>query len=186
VSGVSFAPGTQVMVYILTPPMTLGSVTVNADGTFSGRVSLPLTLSPGSYTVQVNGYSPSMSTRSASLGIGLLANPKSVVKRIKRTVYFDRMSSKLSAKSRKVIAKAVSQIPRSATNVTVQSVAYVQPEDYRGNDFKLSAQRAQNVGSRLKAKGVKGRYYVSGKGRAKQTGSKARRTEIVIAYTIKR
>lgn len=80
----------------------------------------------------------------------------------------------------------VSQIPRSATNVTVQSVAYVQPEDYRGNDFKLSAQRAQNVGSRLKAKGVKGRYYVSGKGRAKQTGSKARRTEIVIAYTIKR
>jgi flagellar motor protein MotB len=186
VSGVSFAPGTEVKIYILVPPMTLGTLIVNADGTFSGRVSLPLTLSPGSYTVQVNGYSPSMSTRSASLGIGVLSNPKSVVKRIKRTVYFERMSSKLTAKSKKVIAKAVSQIPRSATNVTVQSVAYVQPEAYRGNDFKLSAQRAQNVGSRLKAKGVKGRFYVSGKGRAKQTGSKARRTEIVIAYTVKR
>lgn len=186
VNGVSFAPGTQVIVYILAPPMTLGAITVNADGTFSGRVSLPITLTPGSYVVQVNGYSPSMSTRSASLGIGLLANPKTVVKRIKRTVYFQRMSSKLTARSKKVIARAVAQVPRSATNITVQSVAYVQPDDYRGNDFKLSAQRAKNVGSRLKAKGVKGRYYVSGKGRAKQTGSKARRTEIVIAYTVKR
>jgi hypothetical protein len=33
---------------------------------------------------------------------------------------------------------------------------------------------------------VKGRYYVSGRGQAKQTGSKARRAEIVIAYTVKR
>lgn len=186
VSGVSFAPGSEVKIYILVPPMTLGTLTVNADGTFSGRVSLPLTLSPGSYTVQVNGYSPTMSIRSASLGIGLLSNSKSVVKRIKRTVYFDRLSSKLTAKSKRVIARAVAQIPRAATNVTVQSVAYVQPEDYRGNDFVLSAKRAASVDSRLKAKGVKGRYYASGRGRAKETGAKARRTEFVIAYTVKR
>ena len=186
VSGVSFAPGTEVKIYILVPPMTLGTLTVNADGTLNGRVSLPLTLSPGSYTVQVNGYSPTMSIRSASLGIGLLSNSKSVVKRIKRTVYFDRLSSKLTAKSKQVIARAVAQIPRAATNVTVQSVAYVQPEDYRGNDFVLSAKRASSVDSRLKAKGVKGRYYASGRGRAKETGAKARRTEFVIAYTVKR
>jgi hypothetical protein len=68
----------------------------------------------------------------------------------------------------------------------VQSVAYVQPEDYRGNDFVLSAKRAASVDSRLKAKGVKGRYYASGRGRAKETGAKARRTEFVIAYTVKR
>jgi hypothetical protein len=186
VSGVSFAPGTQVKVYILAPPMTLGTLTVNADGTFSGRVSLPLTLSPGSYTVQVNGYSPGMSLRSASLGIGLQSSAKSVVKRIKRTVYFDRLSSRLTPKSKKVIAAAVRQVPRAATNVSVQMVAYVQREDYRGNDFILSAKRAKIVGASLKAKGVKGRYYESGRGRATQGGSKARRTEIVIAYTIKR
>jgi hypothetical protein len=186
VSGVSFAPGTQVKVYILAPPMTLGTLTVNADGTFSGRVSLPLTLSPGSYTVQVNGYSPTMSLRSASLGIGLQSSAKSVVKRIKRTVYFDRLSSRLTPKSKKVIAAAVRQVTRAATNVSVQMVAYVQREDYRGNDFILSAKRAKIVGASLKAKGVKGRYYESGRGRATQGGSKARRTEIVIAYTIKR
>ncbi len=186
VSGVSFEPGTEVKVYVLAPPMTLGTLTVNIDGTFSGRVSLPLTLTPGSYTVQVNGYSRNMSLRSASLGIGLQSSAQTVVKRIKRTVYFDRMSSRLTARSKKVIAAAVRQIPRSATNVTVQMVDYVQREDHRANDFILSAKRAKIVGSSLKAKGVKGRYYESGRGRGQQTGSKARRTEFVIAYTIKR
>lgn len=36
------------------------------------------------------------------------------------------------------------------------------------------------------AYGPKGRYYASGRGRAKETGAKARRTEFVIAYTVKR
>ena len=186
VQGTSFAPGTEIKIYILAPPLTLGTLTVNADGTFSGLVTLPLTLAPGSYTVQVNGYSPSLSMRSASLGIGVSANTQAVVKRIKRTVYFKPLSTKLSAKSKRVLAKAVKLLPRGASKITVQSVAYVQPTSYRGNDFTLSARRAKNVEASLRGDGIKGTYYVSGRGRATQSGDKARRTEIVIAYTIKK
>ena len=185
VSGSGFAPGTEVKVYIIAPSLTLGTFIVGPDGTFSGTVPVPLTLAPGSYVAQVNGYSPSLSIRSASIGLGLTGQDIVLVERIKRTVYFDSMSGKLDAKSKKILANAANLVPGRATKVTVQSIGFVQPTLFRGNDFALSTKRARNVVARLKLDKVKGAYYVSGRGRAKQAGAKARRTEIVIAFTVK-
>jgi uncharacterized repeat protein (TIGR02543 family) len=186
VSGSGFAPGTEAKVYLIAPSLTLGTFIVGADGTFSGSVPVPLTLAPGSYLVQVNGYSPSLTVRSATIALGLTGQERVIVKRIRRTVYFDSMSASLDAKSRRILDRATKLVPRSASKVTVQSIGFVQPTMFRGNDFTLSTQRARNVGARLRLDKVKGAYYVSGRGRAKQSGAKARRTEIVIAYTIKR
>jgi hypothetical protein len=186
VSGSGFAPGTDVKVYIIAPSLTLGTLIVRSDGTFSGSLPVPLTLAPSSYIAQVNGYSPSFKIRSASIGLGVSARGIVLVKRIRRTVYFDSMSAYLDTKSRRILDRASKLVPRSASQITVQSIGFVKPTKLRGNDFTLSTQRAKNVAARLKLDKVKGAYYVSGRGRAKQSGAKARRTEIVIAYTITR
>ncbi len=70
-SGKGYAPGTSIEVYLLDPLTSLGSFPVNPDGTFSGSVTLPPTLPPGEYVIQMNGYTPTSQVRSVSVGISV-------------------------------------------------------------------------------------------------------------------
>ncbi|MCC2322430.1 fibronectin type III domain-containing protein [Cellulomonas xiejunii] len=55
VSGGGFAPGEVVDVWLFSTPVLLGSVTVQADGTFAGRLRLPAGVPAGRHTLQING-----------------------------------------------------------------------------------------------------------------------------------
>lgn len=167
----------------LTAPLLLGPVQVGADGTFVGTLPVPLTVAPGDYVSQVVGYSPSMQVRTASLGVVLTADKKAVVKRVSTTVYFASGSPVLDDKAKALLAAAAKKIPKGATKVNVQSIGYVQGTAYTGNDLKLSTARAENAAAQLKRDGVAGKYFVSGRGVAKERGATARRVEVVIAYT---
>ncbi|WP_411280875.1 YDG domain-containing protein [Gemmatimonas sp.] len=79
--GSGFAPGTYVSVYIYAPngtPILLGTVLVGSDGTFQSTVSIPLSLPPGAYTLQVNGIDRTHTPRSASLGVDVAEPPADV------------------------------------------------------------------------------------------------------------
>jgi outer membrane protein OmpA-like peptidoglycan-associated protein len=204
--GTGFAAGTDAKVYLLPPvvtarsgshllgragvaltaPLLLGTVPVGTDGTFVGTLPVPLTVPPGDYISQVVGYSPAMQARTASLGVVLSADKKSVVKRVATTVYFASGSPALDSTAKARLAVVSKRIPRSATNVNVQSIGYVQGTTFTGNDLKLSTARAANTAAQLKLNGIRGKSYVSGRGVAKEPGARARRVEVVIAYTLSR
>jgi hypothetical protein len=68
-SGDGYAPGSTIELYILDPLTSLGSIPVNPDGTFSGSITVPSTLPPGEYVIQMNGYTPTSQVRSVSVGM---------------------------------------------------------------------------------------------------------------------
>jgi len=68
VAGQGFLPGTPVYVWLFSEPRFLGELTVKADGTFSGAVSLG-DIAPGEHTMQVNGTSFDGRDRTANLGV---------------------------------------------------------------------------------------------------------------------
>jgi outer membrane protein OmpA-like peptidoglycan-associated protein len=107
-----------------------------------------------------------------------------IIKSIKRTVYFAPLSAHLDGKSRDVLAKAALLVPGSAADVTVRSTGFVQPSALTGNDESLSTERARAVAAALKRERVKGTYFVSGQGRAEQSGPRARRADVVISFTL--
>lgn len=72
VSGFGFLPGTPVYLWLFSEPRFLGELTVAADGTFIGQVSLS-GVEIGEHTLQVNGTSFDGLPRSANLGV--LVNP---------------------------------------------------------------------------------------------------------------
>lgn len=75
VQGDGFAPGTPVYVWLFSEPRYLGELTVNADGTFSGLVSLG-DVELGEHTLQVNGTAANGLPRTANLGV--IVNPQAL------------------------------------------------------------------------------------------------------------
>lgn len=68
VAGDGFMPGSTVYVWLFSEPKFLGELTVPADGTFAGGVSLA-GVENGSHTLQVNGTSFDGTARTANLGV---------------------------------------------------------------------------------------------------------------------
>ena len=66
-----------------------------------------------------------------------------LIKQIKRTVRFAPLSAHLDAESIQILAAAAKLVPKSATQVKVKSVGYVQPSALHGNDISLSTKRAR-------------------------------------------
>ena len=183
VSGTAFAPGTPIVVYALGDSGALGTATVEANGNFTARFLIPEGLSSGPYVIQANGYGPDFSERSTSIALQIL-NPRRLS--IRRTVYFDVLSSQLDATDRRILRRAVKQVPGDAFDITVRSVGFVQPTANRENDASLSRKRAKRTADFIRNQGVQGQYSISGRGRASQMGADARRATVTITYTILR
>lgn len=203
-SGTGFAPNTEASIYIYpssssesagrssrdgstlpqSAPLLLGTLTVGVDGTFTGSVPVPDTLTPGDFIAQVNGYTPTLQVRSASVGLVVAAEKSRVVKKVRATITFAAESSLLGTTAKAQIARLVQRVPRGVSRVTMQSIGYVQPSANTSNDVSLSTARAKNVMLAMRADGLRGRAYVSGRGPAAQPGPAGRRVQVVIAYKI--
>jgi len=183
VTGTGFAPGTPVAVYALDGSVVLGTATVDLDGNFSASFAVPAQLPSGTYLIQANGYGPGFDNRSVSMAVQVV-NPLSLS--LRRTVYFDVLSSRLNATDKKILRRATQRVAADAFDIRVRSVGFVQPTPNRSNDASLSSSRAQNTANFVRQRGVQGQYSVSGQGRAEQQGAKARRATITITYTILR
>lgn len=68
VTGTGFLAGSVAYVWLFSEPRLLGTVMVNADGTFTGVLPVGA-LEAGEHTLQVNGISATGATRVANLGV---------------------------------------------------------------------------------------------------------------------
>lgn len=116
-------------------------------------------------------------------GLPAHAMSSTLVKEVKRTVYFAPASAQLDADASEILTTAAMLIPQSATGITIRSVGFVPPHAFWDKDFSLSTKRARVVAAALRRLGVRGAVSVSGRGRAAQSGPEARRAEVVISFT---
>jgi LPXTG-motif cell wall-anchored protein len=69
VAGSGVQPGSQVDLWVMSDPVYLGTVTVNAQGNFSANRPLPAGVPVGDHTVQANGVTSDGAARSLNIGI---------------------------------------------------------------------------------------------------------------------
>lgn len=67
VSGTGFMPGSEVELVLRSDPISLGSVTTDADGSFTKRVRIPASASPGRHTITATGVDRSGAPRVLSV-----------------------------------------------------------------------------------------------------------------------
>ncbi|MFZ4756418.1 MAG: beta strand repeat-containing protein [Miltoncostaeaceae bacterium] len=182
VSGSGYQPGTTVAVYAMNPALLLGTFTVGADGSFASTVTLPAGISAGNAVIQVNGYASAGVVRSYSLGVKVARVAGAKVLTVKRTVYFAAGSSWLSPTTKSTLADAVKAVPKGAKSVSVVCTGNVQGTSDTSNDFTLSTARATNVAAQLKADKLVGKYYVTGRGIAKESGALGRKVIVTVTY----
>ena len=75
VSGLGFAPQSNVEIWAFSNPVLLGTATVNENGSFGAVVELPDDIRQGEHTVQVEGLLPNGTTRALALGIEVQVLP---------------------------------------------------------------------------------------------------------------
>jgi outer membrane protein OmpA-like peptidoglycan-associated protein len=177
-SGTGFQPGSQVKMYIL-PTTYLGAFTVDASGTYSGSLPVPVGVQLGEQTLQVNGYASSGVVRSLSLGIQVTPARAMVTRQLRAQVFFDALSPVISAEGKKALDGLVRTSKKRG--VRTISLGFVQQTRTTSNDLSLSTQRAQNVAAYLRGRGLTGSYVVRGDGVA-GPGASARRVNVEVTY----
>ena len=88
-----------------------------------------------------------------------------------------------SRAARATLAEAAKSVPKGAKSVSVLSTGYVQGTANTSNDYTLSTARASNVAKALKGDGLAGKYYVTGRGIAKESGAKGRKVIVTVTYS---
>lgn len=182
VNGTGYKPGAKVAVYILNPSIALCELTADSLGEVSGVCAFPGTLAPGEYVLQVAGPTSAGLVRTVSMPLRATVNPNADITRLTATVYFESLSPGLDGIDTAILHALLKKVPKGAKDVTVQSLGFVQPVGDRGNDISLSTARAANTARYLKSGDLKGTYYVSGRGRAEESGWQARRAEVTVSY----
>jgi hypothetical protein len=69
VAGNGFAPNTDVMVYLFSDPVGLGTVPTDETGSFDALLPVPADTPAGPHTVQANGFTRDGQVRSMNLGV---------------------------------------------------------------------------------------------------------------------
>ena len=181
-SGTGFKPNTEVHLYVFSSPILLGIMMTDANGDFQGQFPVPAGLEVGTHTVQVDGYSPAGTIRSASVPAVVLP---AVGKALHAKFYFAPNSAVISSSVAKQIKKLATKVARGYLNLQVGVVGFVNHFDNATANAKVSAARAKNVAILLKKSGLAGLFVSQGKGRAPESGAKARRVEVSISYQLK-
>ena len=112
VSGSGYASSRAVSVYVLSPAtrsrsvvsVLLGTTTTTATGGFTARFTLPASISPARYVLQINGYNDDDRVRSASISLEVTPTPWITItgKRDVGRVSVTGMSGEIPARSRVV------------------------------------------------------------------------------------
>lgn len=187
-SGTGFKPLSQVDVYVYSTPIWLGAVITDEFGNFTTTLPMPAALPEGDHTFQAQGLTPDERQRTAAVPITLV--PATVVAKPGQLifdVYFAMNSTVITNAERAKIARQVkSALSKSAATakVTVSVIGWVQPNKNPGNIEFLSTNRAKNVAALMKKLGLKGSYSLSYPGLDKNDIPEARRSSVVIKWSL--
>jgi outer membrane protein OmpA-like peptidoglycan-associated protein len=178
-SGEGFKPNTDVNVWLFSEPTFLGKLRTDNAGTFRGTLPIPANVKAGDHTLQVNGYTPNGTVRSASLGVVLVEKLT-----LSLVVRFDAASPEITKQTDAAIARFARRIKATgALKTEIRVDGYVQATTDPSNDKTLSTERARNVVKELRRDGIYGTYTVDGRGRATEKGPRARKVVITVSIT---
>ena len=177
-SGTGFQAGSSVKMYIL-PSTDIGTLTVDASGSYSGSLPVPVGVKAGSQTLQVNGFTSTGAVRSLSLGITVIPARVVTTKTKKGNVFFEPLSTVISPQGEVTLNALVRKAKKQGLRTVV--VGFVQETATTSNDDSLSTRRARNVASYLRDRGLKGANSVRGQGVA-GPGKSARRVNVSVTY----
>ena len=177
-SGTGFKAGSPVKMYIL-PSTYIGELTADASGNYSGSLPVPVGVLAGDQTLQANGFSPSGVVRSLSLGIQVKRGRVVTTKSEKGNVFFEPLSTVISPQGLASLTALVRKARKQGVRTVV--VGFVQETATTSNDDSLSTQRARNVASYLRDRGLKGAYAIRGDG-VGGPGDAARRVNVSVTY----
>lgn len=176
-SGGGFKPNSEVKFYFL-PSTYLGSLTTNSKGNYSGQVPIPAGITPGVYTMQVNGFAPDDSVRSLSIGVRVTQLRATA----RTSVWFVGNSPVLTSAAKTRLRALAGRAGSSVVRVDVSGFVLATTPVAGPVTKALSAARAANVASYLRSLGVGGVYVSRGRGRDSVATPQARRVDIAITY----
>lgn len=170
VSGDGYLGGSSVSVYLI-PSQTvglssrssgesqyLGDATVSTDGTFTVTFTVPASVNPGEFVLQVNGWSQDAQVRSVNLDLNVYAPMLSGA--VENAAFFEGRSSEMSRNGKKKLRGMVAALPAVRQDVQVEITAVsVSLDDVEG-DLRLAAERGRALRDELAERGVQGTYSV--------------------------
>jgi len=180
-SGTGFKPNSTVNVYIFSTPILIGTVQTDSVGSFEGQFALPSGLEAGAHTVQVDGFAPDGSVRTANMPV-LYATPKANTAKL--SVYFTPDSAKLTKATVSALKLFVAGIPAAAEDLVSVTKGYVYPFGNRGHNIYISTARANAITKALKAAGVKADFNSAGMGRLTAKSPTSRRVDLTLEYNV--
>lgn len=144
-----------------------GTVTYRPRPDFAGEAAITIQLA----TTSGVAYQTELRTEVPSCEVG---------QRVQATVYFDVLSSRLDAQSRRALSRLVQRAESRGVPTCSVVVGFVQPTVNRANDISLSTARASSVADYLAGQGLDRIVRTEGLGRADQWGARARRATATI------
>lgn len=188
--GPGFVPGSAVEFHLLsgTSATYLGSLDVFSDGTYKGTVPIPSGQAPGTYTLQVNGWTADTRLRAKEtmvLSLSILANisnpnanPGVKGKTARGIVSFNAYSAKLTKSVARRLDAVIKRIPNKSNNL-VRVIGVVE----RGSGARANAlakARTKSVARYLLSQGVSGKYVLKTVTNTSGKGSSGKRTKVRI------
>lgn len=177
-SGAGFRPNSQIMMYIL-PATFIGALTVDGTGAYQGSLPIPVGVLSGNQTLQANGFAASGAVRSLSLGIQVKPGRTVQTKTQRAKVFFDPMSPVISKEGKAKLNALVKRSKQSGLRTV--AIGFVQETLTTSNDMSLSTQRARNVATYLRSRGLSGSFDVRGEGVAGPKAT-ARKVTVAVSY----
>ena len=143
VGGSGFLPGSPVNVYAFSKVTLLGTTVSDGSGSFNATFKLGSGVMPGKHVLQVNGFSRSKKIHSASVGLIVKPNAKSILP-VANVIPFDVAKNDIGSVQKRVIASL--NLP---TTGSIKLIGYSSSTSTRDSDLGFSLDRALNVKSEL-------------------------------------
>lgn len=145
ISVAGFAPGSTLGVSLLSSPVSLGTIPVDAAGAATESLKVPASMPAGRHTLQLNGYSATGELRSIAVGVVVAKGASNTTSSVKRAmVTFEPNSSTLSSSDKKALSNMLAKVPKGAT-IAATSVGYAYGSNSDGSAETLAKARAKSV-----------------------------------------
>lgn len=158
VSGTGFQGDSEVELYLHSTPLLLGTLTVDANGVFSGTVVIPKYVAAGIHHLQAVGYTADGAIRILTLKVLLRALAST---KVKTSAVIDfKIGSALLTKQSKAKLRVVAKLLAGSKANTIKIVGSVQRSKSDYNNRTLSRARARVVKAFLLKIGVRGKFTI--------------------------
>jgi len=157
IQGSGYAPGSTVYLWLTGSSTFLANTRADAGGAFSTTVTIPAGTRAGLDTVQVNGFLPTGSVRSASIGTAVFASATSPAR---STVTFADGKRRLDGSARSSLRDLVTGLPVGVATRTVVT-GYLPADTARKKARTLARKRAKRVVATLRGSGLTGSIQIT-------------------------